>query len=341
MANTLHLVIPGLLGPWPVEPGFPQPEAAALARLLGRAEVAALDAAGGDATLFKLFGLAGAPDQDLPVAAVTRLVDGGDSQEGWWLRADPVSLQPDLQQMLLYDARALNIDSDEAEILVAEFNQEFGSAGLQLDAPHPARWYLRFADDPDIRTWPLEAAIGRNINALLPHGKASSHWHALWTEMQMVLHASRINDDRRANGRRPINSLWFWGGGRLPHGAHSRCDNIYAAEPLSRGLARLAGVAVSSLPDNAADWLAASEEDRETLVMLEATRYDSADGNPFGWVGHVNALEVNWFAPLLDMLKAGRLTRLYLYPGNGRFFTVERGGWWGFWRRPRPLLDYL
>lgn len=341
MATILHLVIPGLLAPGPIPPGLPRPEATALERLLGRARVTTLDAVGYDATLFQLFGLAAAPERDLPTAAVTRLVDGGDSQQGWWLRADPAHLQPDRNRLLLFDARSLDLDSDEVESLVAELNREFGSAGLQLDAPHPNRWYLRLDDDPGLRAYPLDQVIGRNINRFLPYDETKRRWRTLWTEIQMALHRSPINTAREARGRRPVNSLWFWGGGRLPHGARSPCDDVYAAEPLSRGLARLAGVAVSPLPDNAADWLAASEEDKETLVALEATRYDRADGNLYAWVGHVNALEANWFAPLLTLLDASRVTRLYLYSGDGRIFTVERGRWRHFWRRPRPVFDYV
>ena len=341
MAKILHLFIPGLLGPWPAAPGFPSPEAPTLERLLGRAELTTLPVSGLDATLFTLFGLPITPERDLPVAAITRLADSGDAQQGWWLRADPVHLHADLQQVLLYDARTLAVDSDEAEALVAEFNHTFGSQGRLLDAPHPSRWYLRLDTDPELITCPLEQAVGRNINALLPKGRDSGRWHAWLTEIQMIFHNSPVNLAREEQGLRTINSVWFWGSGRLPHGASLSCDAVYAADPLTRGLARLAGVAVSPLPDSAADWRAASEEETEALVVLEATRYDRADDNPYGWVGHVNALEVNWFAPCLRLLREKALKTLYLYPCSGRVYSVEARRLWQFWRRLKPVLDYV
>ena len=310
-------------------------------RLLGRATVTLLDVTGSDPTLFQLFGLPVSAAQDLPVAAITRLVDRGDAQEGWWLRADPVHLRADLQHVLLFDARTLDIDPDEAEVLVAGFNCEFSTAGLTLDAPHPNRWYLRLADDPGLHTCPLQDATGRNINTLLPKGKDSSRWHALMTEIQMGFHNSPVNLAREGRGRRTINSIWFWGSGRLPHGAYSPCDGIYAADPLTRGLARLAGVALSPLPDNAADWRAAAEEETEALIVLEATRYDRTDDDPYGWAGHVNALEFNWFAPCLALLKDKVLEVLYLYPCNGQVYRITPGQWWHCWRRLKPLPDYL
>jgi hypothetical protein len=341
LAKILHLVIPGLLGPWAVEPGFPLPEAPALERLLGRARVTTLDATGSDATLFTLFGLPVSTGQDLPVAAITRLVDSGDTQEDWWLRADPVHLHPDLQQVLLFDARSLAVDPDEAAALTAEFNREFSATGLTLDAPRPSRWYLRLAADPGLHTCPLHEALGRNINTLLPKGKESGRWHALLTEIQMVFHNSPVNLAREGRGQRTINSVWFWGSGRLPHGAYSPCDGIYAADPLTRGLARLAGVALSPLPDHVADWRVAAEEETEALVVLEATRYDRADDNLYGWVGHVNALEVNWFAPCLALLKDKALEVLYLYPCNGQVYVITPRHQWRFWRRLKPLPDYV
>ena len=200
MTKTLHLIIPGLLGPWTLQPEFPLPQTTALERLLGRATVQSA-ATGLEATLFTLFGLAPDSDaNDLPVAAVTRLADGGAANRGWWLRADPVHLQADLHQILLLDARILNIDAGEAQTLLNEFNRVFAADGWNLEIPHPSRWYLRLDQHPDIRTYPLMAAIGHNINPLLPFGGASPRWHTLLTEIQMLFHSSPVKSTTREAG---------------------------------------------------------------------------------------------------------------------------------------------
>lgn len=343
MPKTLHLVIPGLLGPWPEshQSGFPQPRAPALERLLGRATIKQLAVTGGDATLFELFGVPVSPGQDLPVAAVTRLADAGEPDCGWWLRADPVHLRADLHQVLLFDARFLDISAAEAGSLVAEFNQVFAADGWTLEAPHPARWYLRLDNNPGVHTYPLREAIGRNVNPLLPYGESAPCWRSLLTEIQMLFHSAGVNRERESRGQLSINSVWFWGGGELPAEVRSPTDGIYARDLLVRGLARLVGMAIDPLPDRAGDWQAAAKNERGSLVVLEETRYDRVDHEPHAWVEHVQALERDWFAPCLAMLRGKGLDALYLYPGNGRIYSITPRDLRRFWQRARPLTHCL
>ena len=341
MANILHLVIPGLLGPFPGSVDLPRPHADAFERLLTRAEARPSGVAGLDATLFKLFQLPVNEAQELPVASVTHLADAGITDQGWWVRADPVHLYPDLHQVLLFDARSLAISTATAQSLVAEFNKVFSADGLLLEAPHPQRWYLRFAEDPGLRTEPLLAAIGQDINSLLPRGQAARRWHGLLTEMQMLLHNSRANVAREAEGQVPINGIWIWGGGRLPQDARSPSDEVYATDPLTRGLSRLAGVTVSSVPNNINDWYNAAENKGKGLVVLETTLFDGPDKDSQAWYEHVNALEQHWFAPGMALLKSKALQTLYLYPCNGWIYIFTASKLRRFWRRTQPLLQYL
>ncbi len=348
MATTLHLFIPGLLATGRfgfANPAFPAPTAPALRWLLARADARPVPAAA-DETLFRLFN-APIPDAaDLPVAAVTRLADGGDPaggdpDDGWWLRADPVHLRPDLHGVLLADARTLVIEPVEAALLAAAFDQAFAADGLQLHVPRPDRWYLRLPADPGIRTHPLLDAIGRDINPLLPHGPTSGRWHALLTEIQMLFHQHPVNRAREARNQPLINSVWFWGGGTCPSGARPPAADLYADDPLTRGLARLAGAAVGSVPEHASDWLDSASGESDSLVVLETTRHDPAEDDPARWVDHVAELERAWFTSCRRWLQAGKLAALHLYPGDGRVYTLTSAARWRFWRRPRPLVDYL
>lgn len=343
LPKRLSLVIPGLLGPWPnqTESGFAIPEAPALERLLSRAVLGKTQSKGLEATLFELFGLPANRGQELPVAAVTRLADQGDAGAGWWLRADPVHLRADLHAVLLFDARFLGIGAGEAESLVAEFNRTFGNDGLRLEASRPQRWYLRFEDDPGLRTQPLTEVIGRDVNPLLPRGGSDRSWHALLTEIQMLFFGTPVNAQREARGQLPINSLWFWGGGRLPVGAVSPADDIYAGDVVARGLARLAGAAIGSPPENADDWRESAGAAAESLIVLDTTRYDRMDDDPNAWVEHVSALERNWLDPCLAMLGDKTLDLLRLYPCNGCVYETSSRHRWRFWRRTRSLGHYF
>ena len=343
MATTLHLAIPGLLGPWSSDrsdPAFPRPAAPALEWLLARARVSVAPPSP-DAALLQLFGLPVSTGTDLPVAAVTRLADGAEVDDGWWLRADPVHLRPDLHGVYLVDARILAIEPAEARALVAAFNQTFAADGLQLDALRPDRWYLRLPTDPGVRTHALATAIGRDIRALLPYGPAGRRWHTLLTEAQMLFHAHPVNRAREERNQPPLNGIWLWGGGVCPTGVRAPVAGLYANDLLTRGLARLSGTAVGPIPESAEDWLAAAAGEADSLVVLETTRYDSMDGDPAAWARHVTELEHAWFAPCRRLLKTGRLAALHFHPGNGRTCFLKDTVRWRFWRQSRPLTTHL
>lgn len=343
VATTLHLVIPGLLdaGPWlRLDPSFRPPNVPALAWLLAHATSTPVPVTT-DAVLFELFGIPLPTDADLPVAAVSRLADGGVADDRWWWRADPVHFRPDLLSVFLADARVLAIEPAEAQALVAAFNQTFATDGLQLEARRPERWYLPLATPPQVRTQPLALATGRDLRALLPDGPAKGHWHKFLTEAQMLFHTHPVNRCREERGQPLISGIWLWGGGTLPPRAQAPAAGLYADDPLCRGLARLADAAISPAPLDAQDWQAAAAGEQDSLVVLETTRHDVADGEPAVWAEHVSALEQPWFDPCRRLLQRGELQTLHLYPGNGHCYTVTKTARWQFWRYPKPLTFYL
>jgi len=337
LPTNLHLVLPGLLGPWRNVPEIAVPTPPALTRLLRFARCQKTAPTGLEATLFDLF--AAAPADVLPIAAVTCLADGGEGDRGWWLRADPVNLQADLRQVLLSDARRLAIEPAEALALTAELNHTFGAEGVTFAALHPERWYVRLNADPGVRTHPLPTVVGRDINTLLPYGDGSGRWHSWLTEIQMLLHSHPVNQAREAAGRLPINSIWFWGEGTLPTTVRPRFDGVYTNEPLGQGLAQLAGVTPQSVPDAMAAWQPPATTD--SLVILETARYDAADDDPARWAAHLAELEQHWFAPCLERLRGGDLTELSLYPCDGRVFVTAPKDLRRFWRRARSLPHYF
>src|SRR6266516_108636 len=58
----------------------------------------------------------------------------------------------------------------------------------------------------------------------------------------MVLHSHAVNEAREARGEPAVNSVWFWGGGRVPRVATERWHSVSADEPLALGLARAAAM---------------------------------------------------------------------------------------------------
>jgi hypothetical protein len=242
-----------------------------------------------------------------------------------------------LRGVFLADARTLAIEPVEAASLAAAFDQTFASDGLQLHVPCPDRWYLRLPANPDIHTYPLHRAIGRDINSLLPHGPNARRWHALLTEAQMLFHNHPVNQSREQRNQPMVNSVWFWGGGPLPTGARPPAAGLYARDPLACGLAWLADAAISPTPENASDWREAAADETDSLVILDLARYDRTDGDPLTWVDHVTALEQAWFEPCRRLLQTGQLKTLHLYGGDGYRYSLTQAARWRFWRRARSV----
>ena len=238
------------------------------------------------------------------------------------------------------DSRVLAITAAETEALATAFNSTFAAEGLQLEALHPDRWYLRLPTDPGLRTEPLFQVIGRDVGPRLPHGPAGRRWCALLTEMQMLFHQHPVNRMREERNQPLINSVWFWGGGACPTRADAPATGLYANDPLTQGLARLADAAISPLPERAEDWLDAAQDEADRLVVLETTRFDPVDDDFSAWIEHVAQLERDWFTLCQRRLRTGALKTLHFYPGNGRVYTLTGAARWQFWRQPRPLSAY-
>lgn len=317
------------------------PRFRALETLLSRATSLLPDSSpkGYEQGLFALFDI-GQTDADLPVAAVTRMLDMGVIDNDWWLRADPVHLSVDRDRLILVDAQKLDITQNEANRLIADVMEVFAADGWLLKAPHPARWYLKALRQPGVTTTPLSQVVGRDIHSFLPRGAEDKSWHTILNEIQILLHTAGVNVEREQGGKLPINSLWFWGGGRLPRIKPVSWTQVWSDEPVTQSLAKLSGTPVDKLPRVYAAWRERAGEGGEHLVVFEeihaAVLYDDVDR----WNASVQKIEKDWIEPLLRDLKSGAIDRLTLYTENGPGFSIESRHARRWWRLRRPLASY-
>jgi hypothetical protein len=327
--SSLTLIVPGLsLAVSRDEVALPS--LPALERLLSRGSLRNTAQGSVEETLCGRFAVE--PQQDgPPVAPLTLLADGGEPGDGWWLRADPVHLMADRDRLLLFESHAFSLPAEEAERLVAGFNRDFSGHGWRLHAPRPERWYLCLDRAPDIRTHPITGVAGRDLLQFLPRGEEASAWHRFLNEAQMHLHMSTVNLEREGRGEFPVNSIWPWGGGRLPETGRAPWDRVRADDPLARGLAKRAGLAVGPQPGRA------GPVDGDELWVLENARGAGLYGDPGAWVQALEELERDFFAPLLAALRAGALRRLDIDDGEGRCWSLTPLLLRRFWRKVGPL----
>jgi hypothetical protein len=337
---NLHLIVPGLL--WPQDLG--QPDAAArhdaIELLLARGRRATRPGAGLERWLLERFGVGGA--DDCPAAPYSLAADDRDPGETWWLRADPVHVEVDRDTLWIADSATFGVSRDEADALVARLNAHF-APDIAFEAVRPDRWYACVHRPPAIATTPIADVRGRPVQDFLPRGAEATRWHAVLNEAQMLLHEHPVNEAREARGAAPINSIWLWGGGRLAAPPRTPYACVWADDPVAQGLARSAGTHHARLPRGAELLLDAAGETGVTAVVLDALRAAAAYGDADAWRDALGVLERDWFAPLLDALRAGRIGMITLHaPGVTRTLEVEttRQDLRYFWRRAKPLAVY-
>jgi hypothetical protein len=255
-----------------------------------------------------------------PVAALTRELDVGDAGEKMWLRVDPAHVAPDMggARMLSW-GESLALTAEDAAQFLPALKPMFGDAGFLLDAPEPSRWYLQLPagarlpefDEPD-------EVLGDDLFAHLPQGDLGRRWRALLNEAQVVLHNHPWNAIRVAQGKRAINSLWFWGAGVKPDFVRTPFRQVKGGDVVLRALAKAAGVTAVGGSGEA--------EEVDALVDLR----------------HLRSLDLfanQALAPLLAAVASGELEGLSLDFEDGACFAIRRSQRWRLWRRAMTSLD--
>ena len=283
-----------------------------------------------------LCGLFGVPcEAGVPIAPLSAAFDGLGA--GCWLRADPVHLRLQRDQLVLLPD--LEVSADEAGQLCAALNEHFAGQGMEFFAPHPQRWYMRLDRLPDIETVPLSQAAGRNVRDLLPKGKEAAHWHRIFNEIQMLLFAHPVNEAREARGELPANSLWLWGGGCDAGMQPPRAfDHVGSDEVLAGMFAAAAGIPFSNWPEQ---WRNEENCGRQLLVWT-GLRSALRRGDLDAWRVALQEFETGYAQPLWRALRAGKISQLRVEILGGdhvRRLLLTRADAWAFWKRTKSLFQ--
>ncbi|MGE5471494.1 MAG: hypothetical protein ACM3X0_11915 [Bacteroidota bacterium] len=272
---------------------------------------------------------------DAPFGALRLLGEGfAEATEGHWLCADPVHLRFHHERIVLADAGAFELEEAEAQGIVDALNGEFADIG-EFRRTASRHWYLRLHTAVDHPVAPLSAIAGRRVDGEL-NGSALPLTRWL-NEVQMFLHGHPVNEQRQATGQPAINSLWLWGGGRLPEQLSTAFTDLWSDNPLAAGLAQVTGTPRHQRPATLTDFLPQAGE--RPLVILDQLlpRVLYEDGE--GWRHAFEQLESDWFAPLRTAL-GGKVERISLIAPTvyGELhYDIAAGERWKFWKKGSPL----
>ena len=186
-------------------------------------------------------------DAGVPAAAITREFLAGDAADATWLSADPAWVQPDMNGVRLLACGQMQLGMDEAQALAESLRPVFDEAGMQLEISTPDHWHLRLPGDTPLPAFAVpEQALGEDLGQHLPQGAEGRRWRVLLNDVQVLLHQHPLNARRQARGQSPVNSLWLWGGGRLPDALSGNVVGVVGDDLLLRALAARAGIAQQS-----------------------------------------------------------------------------------------------
>lgn len=303
--------------------------------------------AGIEKVLFEMFDLESFTDQTNPIAPVCYLADADTIVDSramtWCLRADPVYLVPDRDELVLSGPEVLSLSMSEAEHMVTELNVLFEEDGWHLEAITATRWYLHLPEDPQIKTSDLSQVRGQSINRFLPSGTEGKQWHRIMNEVQMVLHASEVNVERLNHDQPSVSSLWFWGGGELPEFGHSCWSQVWSSDVLSRGLAKITRTPCFPVPENAKAWLSQVNAPGAHMIVCDdfiSLQNERERNDSDAWCKALQKFENEWLAPLLEALRNGELDELTLNSCDGRTFSLTKSRLKYWWCRRRPIHFY-
>ena len=312
-----------LAGAIPAGKSFPS-----LELLLARGDFRLVPTPGADGQRMSLFGL---PSGDVPVAALTRLADGGGHMPDgrYWLRADAVSQQADMIRVFMTGAGLEGLTGSEQQDVCRCIEQVFEDEGLDYSTGHNGRWSLALESPPGFSFLPLEDALGQNMADALPAEKEARNWRRIMNEAQVALHNHPVNIEKRQSGQVLVNGIWIWGGGFLPDPvADTPFDTAFSAHPVSRGLALLNKTELQEL-----DSFSPALSMTGGRILLDWT-VESRDA-----AVELDRLE-NLFHDLLKPLRNGSLS-LLLVGSGGEAWEIDRKALRRFWRRPAPLQELI
>ncbi|MFT5131634.1 MAG: hypothetical protein ACI9SC_000093 [Gammaproteobacteria bacterium] len=335
----ITLYIPGLFdSEIMMDDDHHHPDLSALEYLLARGQKITIQSASHNADLCHLFNYVPAEDEDIPMAAIGRLIDDEKRPEGYWMRADPVHLLADQKSLSLLDASNLSLTQHDALALAACVQQSFTELGWVLEVPVPTRWYVKLNRKPSIRTSDLQMVTGSDIQQHMPMGEDAAIWHRLMNEIQMQFHSADINQLRVERGELPVNSLWLWGTGALPDLQERRWSRVFSDDVNTMGLSMLSNTPCLPLPELAENLF--SEESKTANVLVVMSEFQSTFLQHEQRQEQLDKLENTWCKYLLQKLHEGDLRSLRIITGSWQF-TIKRYSLMKFWLRVKTFNSYI
>lgn len=276
------------------------------------------------------------PEADFPSAALVMLANDSYDSSVYYMHADPVHLQADLDHAVLTSSDDLDITEEESIALCDELNQHFNQDGLTFFRLNKNQWFVSGKNKIKLNTTSLTDATGRNINFIMPDGSDSASWKQVLTEAQMLMHAHEVNNSRESTGQLSINSLWFHGPGPVPKINNSESASICSNHDMFKGLAGIAKCDYLKVPGSVNDYAQhlLSRRDNNTVNILHLSELEHLINytDVTLWRDKLTDVLTNWVYPLIKIANENNI-EVVIYPCNKKRYHFSKYDSLKFWRQ--------
>ena len=156
--------------------------------------------------------------------------------------------------VVLDDATAGLIETDEARELIEAINEQLGSETMQFYPGTGHRHVMVWVKGkPRAVCVDPQSVKGRLIGDALPTGDGADILRELMEASHVILRDHPVNQERLASGKNPANCIWLWGEGRaIPWPSLAErfhvTGAVVASSDVHRGVGLCAGLDASDSP---------------------------------------------------------------------------------------------
>ena len=270
--------------------------------------------------LARVLSVLGGAVESSGLAALRAWGDLGKEPDGWICGADPVFLEAQLDKLYLRALGNEELAPSELAACVSSIEDALGSQGSQQFCQFGTNSYL-LSDEPILTAdLPAEAVQGLVAPHYMPRGPAAAGHNRLVSEVQMVLYENPTNLARLAEGKEPVSSLWFWGGGTVPQLSKRSMPKLFSSDSLLRGYWHAVAAHVAAAPASSGEL---NDVLSENVVV---------DLRSLGDTGE------QMIAVLRKVLARRVLDELVLLFADGLRVSLQHRDRLRFWRRESSLL---
>lgn len=250
----------------------------------------------------------------------------GDRPTVWIAAADPVHIAAGMDHLRLHclwpeewQDRELRVLFDELQSALAD-DDSLGFVRLGT------RGYLRGNSSMPTALLSPASINGLKITNELPAGPEAATFQKLFSEIQMTLHNSPVNQQRAEQNKRAINSLWIWGGGMAAERQARDIPPLFADDAVVRGYWNSSCAVIEPWPGTLDGCV---ERAPQGFVAVTPDSVASAEE-------HADLLST-YLRDLRRILKNSELRQLKVLFRNGLTAILSASQVFRFWRRNTPF----